>query len=78
MKPGAWREDGWPLCPACGQDELSILGTKSVTEVDVMVEPMFCYACGKETVQPGEGCLVPEQINFAKALRALTPEQSDP
>ena len=48
-----FREDGWPLCPACGQDEL-FAGVHSETEQRVyedrghrptisMIEG--CYAC---------------------------------
>lgn len=59
MKPTAWREDGWPLCPRCGQDELAILSVtdRNVTAADVPREAMFCYMCAVYTVEAGEGTM---------------------
>ena len=45
------RDDGWPLCPACGQDELYSLlhwngqGPKPPLE-KWLAAGMRCYACG--------------------------------
>ncbi len=41
----AWRPDGWPLCPWCGEDELAAIrawkrGAVAPHEVDL------CYRCG--------------------------------
>lgn len=39
---GARREDGWPLCPGCGDDELYSLEMPVATEDTII----GCYACG--------------------------------
>lgn len=59
MKPTEWRQDGWPLCPVCEDDELSVLATPPPPNY---TEPMawyleralFCHRCGRVTVEAGE------------------------
>jgi hypothetical protein len=40
-KPIAFRADGWPLCPICGEDELYSLSIPANRE-----EIHGCYRCG--------------------------------
>lgn len=59
MIPTEHRPDGWPLCPCCGQDELGVLETPPLTTHGVplawfLERAMFCYACGRVTVEAGE------------------------
>lgn len=64
MTPTEWRDDGWPLCPSCGQDELAVL---AVPPPPNYAEPlswylqreMHCYWCGQVTVQAGEALASP-------------------
>ena len=60
MKPMAWRNDGWPLCPACGMDELAVLETPPPPNFTEPLDwylrrPLFCYWCARVTVEAGEG-----------------------
>lgn len=49
-----FREDGWPLCPACGEDELwspllwNLPGNnEEVPPVQVFIDAgLKCYRCG--------------------------------
>jgi hypothetical protein len=49
-EPTAFRPDGWPLCPRCGEDELwspiwnSDRPRPSLDEF--LAGPLACYACG--------------------------------
>lgn len=42
MASPARRTDGWPLCPACGEDELYSL---SMVPTPMSIEG--CYRCGR-------------------------------
>lgn len=55
--PLRWREDGWPLCPMCGEDELyaarfvgkAYPGTSRLTEeskIEMRLHINGCYRCG--------------------------------
>lgn len=55
-----FRKDGWPLCPACGEDELYsrvalhwVEGGRDMdtqpTIADCLAGEFGCYACGWET-----------------------------
>ena len=52
MKPESWREDGWPLCPVCGEDELADLQCREPASAS---NELYCYRCGRVTVKAGEG-----------------------
>lgn len=43
-----YRDDGWPLCPRCGEDELYSLATYASIETIA-----GCYRCGRVDVQTG-------------------------
>lgn len=51
------RDDGWPLCPICGEDELGAIGavttTRKLTMVEYQLHDLFCYGCGQTTVVAG-------------------------
>jgi hypothetical protein len=57
VKPESWREDGWPICPVCGDDELGDLTPmdRNLTLDDLKTHDLFCYRCGRVTVKAGEG-----------------------
>jgi hypothetical protein len=68
VKPTERRRDGWPLCPCCGQDELAVLETPPATVYGgsfakrlawFLERPLFCYGCGRVTVEAGEAAIVP-------------------
>jgi hypothetical protein len=51
-----FREDGWPLCPACGEDELfgTLITARPGSGPLASPEEIFaggfkCYACGWES-----------------------------
>jgi hypothetical protein len=48
--PDSYRLDGWPLCPACGEDELGDIGH----EVASPMNDLFCHRCARVTVRAGE------------------------
>lgn len=59
MKPTEHRNDGWPLCPACGMDELVVLETPPPPNYAApndwyLRREMYCYWCQRVTVQAGE------------------------
>jgi hypothetical protein len=59
VKPTEYRKDGWPLCPACGEDELAVLETPPPPNYTeplswYLEREMFCYVCGKVRVEDGE------------------------
>lgn len=43
------RADGWPLCPACGEDEL---GDLSDGPADPYAD-LYCYRCARVTLAGG-------------------------
>jgi hypothetical protein len=45
------REDGWPLCPVCGEDDLASLNPESPTIAD----DLLCFRCDAITVARGQG-----------------------
>lgn len=57
------REDGWPLCPICGEDELGCLETPPLTKAggwtfqEAMTwyrrRELYCYGCARVTVPAG-------------------------
>ena len=66
MKPTEHRPDHWPLCPCCGQDELAVLEVPPPPNYTVplswyLEREMFCYWCGRVTVEAGEA--LPEASN---------------
>lgn len=41
------REDGWPICPHCGNDELASLSIEPNISVQAAINAgMLCYSCG--------------------------------
>jgi hypothetical protein len=50
FEAGLWqyRADGWPLCPACGEDELHSRET-----IASPLDPLRCYRCGWQGRAPG-------------------------
>jgi hypothetical protein len=37
-----WRDDGWPICPLCDEDELAAIAATIATPEAVDL----CYVCG--------------------------------
>ncbi len=65
-----YRVDGWPLCPACGEDELwSPLVWEDVrpTIEAFIAAGLCCYRCNWEQ----EGCDGKDTKNHAAAVRTL-------
>jgi hypothetical protein len=64
MKPTAWHERGWPLCPVCGHDELAVLEIPPLRPTYqelaewYLQREMFCYWCARVTVEAGEARIV--------------------
>lgn len=63
MKPTTYRKDGWPLCPCCGEDELAVRGvpagfglgmTRAAMLAWYLEQELYCYVCGRVTVEAGE------------------------
>lgn len=58
MKPYRWRQNGWPLCPECGEDELALLDLEDSTKAPQLEElprhKLYCYRCARYTVSEGE------------------------
>jgi hypothetical protein len=59
MKPTEWRDDGWPFCPVCGEDELAVLEmppdlADQGPPIWYFEREMFCYRCARVTVLAGE------------------------
>jgi len=44
LKP--YRQDGWPLCPSCGEDELASTAPFAIGRQPQSSDPMRCVACG--------------------------------
>ena len=67
MRPDTWRLDDWPLCPACGEDELGDLTPRdrAPTVEDLQTAELYCYRCQRVTVRAGEGAR-PAQIAALK------------
>ncbi len=50
MKLVKFRQDGWPLCPVCDEDELGCMKTHEHGHKAQNCSELFCYRCGKVTV----------------------------
>jgi hypothetical protein len=48
--PLAWRKDGWPLCPKCGEDELF-----SQQHPARPTDALACYRCDWQGYIPARG-----------------------
>jgi hypothetical protein len=52
------RDDGWPCCPVCGEDELAVLEvppppTYTWSLREYLEHELFCYRCARVTVPAG-------------------------
>lgn len=69
-----FREDGFPLCPDCGQDELystllqSLRGTVLPSLEKILEEQMKCYYCGFDSLVASE--TTPAIFNWEEDLCA--------
>lgn len=57
-KPLEHREDGWPICPVCDEDELGAIHAplnidKRLSAGEYHLHDLFCYRCGMVTVKAG-------------------------
>ena len=57
MRPDTYRLDGWPICPACGEDELAdlTLRDRAPTIEDLKSVELYSFYCQRVTVRAGEG-----------------------